>query len=127
MNIERREAARLAALKSLQAHGSLAEVIADAVEAALSWQPAAPDLEVDFLKMASIPNRWGCGCDTSECGVRTDQWQDAGTDPHTIVSVTCINHCLVGRSHPGRVRDGQSRLKAQAMMELDRAHQEQCR
>ena len=53
--------------------------------------------------------------------------QDAGCDPHAIMSFTCIGHGLVGKSHPGRVADGLLRLEAQAMLMLDRAHQEQCR
>lgn len=118
MNAERREVTRLAALHSLENLGSLAEVIADAVEAALTWQPEP---------MVGFPTRWGCGCDSGECRLRCDQSQDAGGDPQAIVSVTCITHALVGRSHPGRVADGLSRLNAQAMLNLDLAHQEQCR
>lgn len=124
MNTERREVTRLAALKSLSEANPLGEVIADAVEAALAWRPSPL---TDLLVAASRPDRWGCGCDASECEVRTDQWQDAGTDPHAIVRFTCIHHGLVGSSHSGRVRDGLSRLEAQAMLNLDLAHQEQCR
>ena len=73
------------------------------------------------------PTRWSCGCDATECVLRRDQMQDAGYDPHAVVTFTCIGHGLVGKSHPGRVADGLLRLEAQAMLMLDRAHQEQCR
>lgn len=118
MNTERREVTRLAALKSLQELNSLGEVVADAVEAALAWEPTPP---------VGVPTRWGCGCDSRECRLRRDQRQDAGGDPQAVVQVTCISHGLAGRSHPGRVADGLARLDAQAMLDLDLAHQEQCR
>jgi hypothetical protein len=126
VNTERREATRLAALKTLQNLGSLAEIIADSVEAALSWQPpllsGAPE-DGTYVRLA----RWGCGCDASECVTRRDQMQDASPNPEAIVAITCITHGLQGRSHAGLVRDGMSRLDAQAMLNLDLAHQEQCR
>lgn len=118
MNTERREVTRLAAQDSLETLGSLAEVIADAVEAALAWEPTPP---------VGVPTRWNCGCDSSECKLRRDQWQDASPDPHALVNITCVSHGLVGRSHPGRVADGLARLDAQALLNLDLAHQEQCR
>lgn len=118
MNIERREVTRLAALKSLSEANSLGEAIADAIEAALAWQPKPT---------VGLPTRWGCGCDSGECRTRRDQSQDAGVDPQAIVSYTCITHALVGRSHCASVADGLSRLDAQALLNLDLAHQEQCR
>lgn len=118
MNTERREVARKAAMMSMENLGSLPEIIADAIEAALNWEPSPP---------AGVPTRWGCGCDSRECQLRRDQMQDAGGNPEAVVRITCITHALVGRSHPGRVADGLSRLDAQALLNLDLAHQEQCR
>lgn len=118
MNTERREVVRLAARDSLERLGSLAEIVADAVEAGLNWEPAPP---------VGVPTRWGCGCDSRECRLRRDQMQDAGGDPQIVVRLTCVSHGLVGRSHPGRVSEGLSRLDAQATLNLDLAHQEQCR
>lgn len=100
------------------------EAIAEAIEVALSWQPEPAPI---VPKPAVTPSRWSCGCDASECVMRRDQMQDAGCDPHAVVTFTCIGHGLVGKSHPGRVADGLLRLDAQAMLMLDRAHQEQCR
>lgn len=124
MNAERHEVARTAALTSMENYGSLSDIIADAIEAALSWQPEPAPI---VPQPAVTPSRWSCGCDATECVMRRDQMQDAGCDPHAVVTFTCIGHGLVGKSHPGRVADGLLRLEAQAMLMLDRAHQEQCR
>lgn len=124
MNTERRDAVRRAAHASIADHDSLPDIIANAIEAALSWRPEITSL---IPELGSMVSRWGCGCDATECILRRDQMQDAGSDPHAVVSFTCISHGLVGRSHPGRVADGLSRMDAQAMLKLDQAHQEQCR
>lgn len=123
MNTERREVTRAAAQHSLETLDSLAEVIADAVEAALDWQPeeAPPYMPVP------APMRWSCGCAVRDCNLRLDQWQDSSSDPSVTIKVICITHSLVGRSHPGLLREGLDRLNAQAMLNLDLAHQEQCR
>jgi hypothetical protein len=118
MNAERREVTRLAALQSLENLSSLAEVIADAVEAAMTWEPPP---------LVGVPRRWSCGCDTRDCSLRRDQMQDAGGDSQAVVKFTCIRHGLSGKSGPGRVGDGVGRLDALAMLNLDLAHQEQCR
>ena len=122
MNTERHDLV----LRLLQAQGPLLspEAVAEAIEVALSWQPEPAPI---VSRPTVIPSRWSCGCDATECVMRRDQMQDAGGDPHAIVSFTCIGHGLVGKSHPGRVADGLLRLEAQAMLMLDRAHQEQCR
>lgn len=118
MNTERHELTRRAALQSLENFGSLADVIADAVEAALTWQSTPP---------VGVPTRWSCGCDSRECALQRNQMQDSGVDPQAIVEITCVRHGLIGRSRLGRVADGLGRLDAQATLNLDLAHQEQCR
>ena len=102
-----------------------ADAIAEAIEVALAW---CPESAVEMQLAAVRPARWGCGCDARECVVRWDHAQGTGVvDPQAIVTAVCVTHGLDGRSHPGRVVEGVQRLRAQALIALDLAHQEQCR
>lgn len=151
MNAERWLAARNAANASMENGHPVADAIAEAIEAALSWVPdpiplpwAALSHQGEYRPVGNPrtnnniamrmfpapgvgPTRWSCGCDATECVLRRDQMQDAGIDPQGVVTFTCVSHGLVGRSHPGRVSVDMPRLDAQAMLNLDLAHQEQCR
>ncbi len=130
MNTERREAVRDAA--SVVLHRSsdplllntIADAIADAIEAAMAWRPESA---VEIQLAAVRPARWGCGCDARECVVHWDEMRSTHTHPHAVLVATCVPHGLRGRSHPGWVAEGLTRLRAQAMLKLDVAHQEQCR
>lgn len=94
-------------------------IVAEVMQA---LHPAPPE------GVAELRGRWGCGCDMSLCRLRWDRFSDAGVDPVASYRVVCITHSLVGKSMPFRVADNQgARAEAQALFELNRAHEEQCR
>jgi hypothetical protein len=76
---------------------------------------------------AGLP-KVGCGCPTKGCTLRWDVFRDASTDPSQTFRETSITHVLGGSRESAREADSEGmRQRAQAMLKLDLAHQEQCR
>jgi hypothetical protein len=158
MNIQRREAAYEAALATFRPElpigdpEQLAAMAAAAVEAALTWQPTAPewaddggsrlvmryrDASTTGQSPADGPQpppggRWSCNCEQSACELRWGRVRILDSDgitPLDRLEVVCLRHDLSGRSHAMAVEEGgRVRIqRVQALHELDLAHAEQCR
>lgn len=100
--------------------------ITTAVMAALFPAPVTiPLAHIDEIN-SRIPRTWGCGCSTDQCRIEWGIYRDGGPDPTSVWRATCYSHGVYGDSKPGKQGDGM-RQRAQALIELSSAHEEQCR
>jgi hypothetical protein len=131
VNDERRRSVEVALQRMVNQHPhvTLPEMIAWGIENALDW----PQMETpppDHLPRMPLRGRWGCGCAMEACEIRWGSKPVTGPDGSgRHIEVVCLTHDLRGVSDDkyveGPITEGY--LQNQAVSQLNRAHEEQCR
>lgn len=116
-----------------QLKNDLREILAKYRQDSMAWTTGRTELvpsdPLGAPVRAITPGRWTCGCDSGKCELSWTTITDGQPDPMLISRLTCLTHTLAADSMPflRSLGDSGERRMAQALHNMDLAHQEQCR
>lgn len=119
----------------------LREVLREFGQDSMAWTTGStelvPALPPKPEALQSVSGRWTCGCRSDDCRLKWEIFTSDGRafavldcldTPVLFRRVSCLTHKIHGDSLPtGDAFSDGGRSEAQAMLNLDIAHQEQCR